>query len=192
MAAWRTTACCLPARCQHMPQQSSCTIGEPAGWRLPLILRSPHRPRLPRPTCRLLDRQLHHQHFGAHWAARPQVPVHQHASAWWQHAGWALAQECGRTARREVPLAALEERRQRRLEYQALYAASHVATPGFHVSNVQHLSPHEAGPGRRQQRRQREQGQQPRQREGAGARGLSGAPVPAAYQRCVAGWSWRC
>jgi hypothetical protein len=34
-------------------------------------------------------------------------------------------------ARREVPLADLEARRQRRLEYQALYAASHVASPGF-------------------------------------------------------------
>lgn len=80
---------------------------------------------------RLADRQMHHQHFGAHWAARPQVPVLHHASAWWRHAGEALAGECGRAARREVPLDGLEARRQRRLEYQALYAASHTASPGF-------------------------------------------------------------
>lgn len=85
-------------------------------------------PRLP---CRLADRQAHHANFGALWAARPQVPVHQHAAAWWQHAGAALAGECARTARHEVPLAALEERRRRRKEYQALYAASHTSSPGF-------------------------------------------------------------
>lgn len=80
---------------------------------------------------RLADRQLHHSHFGQHWAARPQVPVCGHAHAWWQHGGEVLAAACGATIRREVPLAALEQRRQRRLEYQALYAASHTATPGF-------------------------------------------------------------
>jgi hypothetical protein len=85
-------------------------------------------------TNRLIDRHLHHQHFGAHWAARPQAPVHQHAAVWWQHAGAALAAECARASRREVPLSALEQRRQRRLEYQALYAASHAASPNFQVS----------------------------------------------------------
>lgn len=85
----------------------------------------------PPDTCRLADRQMHHKHFGTHWAARPQVPVHQHAATWWQHAGEALAAECRRAARREVALAALEGRRQRRREYQALYAASHTASPGF-------------------------------------------------------------
>lgn len=82
-------------------------------------------------TSRLADRQLHHSHYGAHWASRPQVPVHGHAASWWQHAGEALAAECGRTMRREVPLSALPQRYRRRQEYQALYAASHTASPGF-------------------------------------------------------------
>lgn len=59
--------------------------------------------------------------------------MHQHAPAWWQHAGEALAAECGRALRGEVPLAALEQRRRRRREYQALYAAKHARTQGFQV-----------------------------------------------------------
>lgn len=66
-------------------------------------------------------------------AATLQVPVANHAAAWWQHAGEALAAECARASRAEVPLSGLEARRQRRKEYQALYAASHVTTPGFQV-----------------------------------------------------------
>ena len=79
-----------------------------------------------------------HHHFGAYWQARPQVPVHENAAAWWRHAGEVLAAECGRTARREVTLAALERRQRRRLEYQLLYAAAHVSSPGFQVRALRH------------------------------------------------------
>ncbi len=96
-----------------------------------LLSPAPHSCTSPRPTSRIADRQLHYSHYGAHWAARPQVAVHGHASAWWQHAGEALAAECGRMMRREVPLSALPLRHRRRQEYQALYAASHTASPGF-------------------------------------------------------------
>eukprot|EP00887_Chlorella_sp_A99_P007742 scaffold20.g7742.t1 len=80
---------------------------------------------------RLIDRQLHFQHFGAYWEVRPQVDLHQHATCWWQHAGGLLAAECGRVARRKVALSALAQRRRRRLEYQQLYAAKHVTSPAF-------------------------------------------------------------
>lgn len=82
---------------------------------------------------RLLDRQLHFQHFGAYWQARPAVPVHAHAGEWWRHAGELIAAECGRVRRHEAPLRLLGRRRQLREEYQGLYAAAHVTAPGFQV-----------------------------------------------------------
>jgi hypothetical protein len=73
---------------------------------------------------RIVDRQLHFEHFGEHWAVRPKVPVSGHESQWWQHGGRALASSTRRLARREVPLGRLELRRAARLEYQSLYAGT--------------------------------------------------------------------
>ena len=75
---------------------------------------------------RLVDRQMHFSHFGEHWAVRPEVPVSGHEAQWWQHGGRALASSTRRLARREVPLGRLELRRAARLEYQSLYAGTHV------------------------------------------------------------------
>jgi hypothetical protein len=80
---------------------------------------------------RLVDRQSHFSNFGEHWAVRPEVPVSGHEAKWWQHGGRALASSTRRLARREVPLGRLELRRAARLEYQSLYAGTHVSHRQF-------------------------------------------------------------
>lgn len=74
---------------------------------------------------RLVDRHLRFSRYGEYWATRPLVPVIGNESKWWQHAGKTLGRYSRSVARRQPSLSLMADRRQARLEYQALYAQAH-------------------------------------------------------------------